>query len=72
MTDHSFDAEKFNGEVRKFLKKVGITSQIELEAAVRAALAKGLDPAKPLRARMVLQVEGLDLRHEIEQELQLS
>ena len=31
--------ESFNVSVRKFLKKVGITSQREIEQAVRAALA---------------------------------
>ena len=31
--------EAFNVSLRKFLKKVGITSQREIEQAVRAALA---------------------------------
>jgi hypothetical protein len=62
-----FDDEKFNGEIRKFLKKVGITSQIEIENAVRAALAAGrLDASKPLRAVMVLEVPELGLRHSVE------
>ena len=31
----------FNMELRKFLKKVGVTSQREIEGAVRAALDSG-------------------------------
>jgi hypothetical protein len=72
MSQPSFDAEKFGGEIRKFLKRVGITSQIEIENAVRDALARGaLDTAFPLQARIVLEVPGLDLRHVVEQELAL-
>ena len=67
MTAQAFDEEKLNGEIRKFLKKVGITSQIEIENAVRAALAAGrLDASKPLRAVMVLEVPELGLRHSVE------
>jgi hypothetical protein len=31
------DDDKFNMEVRKFLKKVGVTSQREIEQTVRGA-----------------------------------
>jgi hypothetical protein len=73
MSQQAFDAEKFNGEIRKFLKKVGITSQIEMERAVREALENGsLDPSRPLHARMVLEIPGAGLRHEIVQDLVLS
>lgn len=73
MTEQKFDEEKFNGEIRKFLKKVGITSQIEIETAVRAALSRGeLDLTKPLRARIVLDVDGLGLRHVVDYDLALS
>ena len=34
--------DKFNIEVRKFLKRLGITSQREIERAVREAIALGL------------------------------
>ena len=33
------DEEAFNMQVRKFLKHIGVTSQREIEQAVRAALA---------------------------------
>jgi hypothetical protein len=73
MTVQAFDEEKLNGEIRKFLKKVGITSQIEIENAVRAALAGGsLDTGKPLHARIVLEVGDLGLRHVVEHDLALS
>jgi hypothetical protein len=73
MTDQPFDEEKFTGEIRKFLKKVGITSQIEIENAVRAAVANGsLKRSKPLRAVMVLEVPELGLRHSIDHELALD
>jgi hypothetical protein len=64
------DNEKFNGEIRKFLKKVGISSQIDIENAVRAAQAEGrLDPAKPLQAVMVLEIPALGLKRTIEHDL---
>jgi hypothetical protein len=73
MTTQAFDEERLNGEIRKFLKKVGITSQIEIENAVRAALAAGkLDIGKPMRARVVLEVADLGLRHVVEHDLTLS
>ena len=73
MSEQTFDEEKFTGEIRKFLKKVGITSQIEIENAVRAALAAGrLDASKPLQAVMVLEVPTLGLRHTIEHQLAMD
>jgi hypothetical protein len=73
MPEQSFDEEKFTGEIRKFLKKVGITSQIEMENAARAALAAGtLDASQPLQAVMVLEVPALGLRHTVEHQLALD
>jgi len=73
MTQARFDEEKLNGEIRKFLKKVGITSQIEIENAVREAHSSGrLETAEPLQARMVLEVPGVGLRHTIEHQLTLK
>lgn len=72
MSGQAFDEEKFTGEIRKFLKKVGITSQIEIENAVRAALATDkLDTLQPLQAVMVLEVPALGLRHTVEHQLAL-
>ena len=73
MTGQAFDEEKFTGEIRKFLKKVGITSQVEIETAVRAALADGrLDTSRPLQAVMVLEVPALGLRHTVEHSLAID
>jgi hypothetical protein len=73
MTEQPFDNEKFTNEIRKFLKKVGISSQIDIETAVRAAQAEGrLDPSKPLRAVMVLEVPELGLRRTIEHVLSMD
>jgi hypothetical protein len=63
----------FNMELRKFLKHVGVTSQREIEQAVRDALAAGkLKGDERLRARMVLTVGGLDLEHEITSDIALK
>lgn len=52
--------ETFNIQLRKFLKKVGITSQREIEQAVRSALASGaLQGHETLQARVVLTVPQL-------------
>jgi hypothetical protein len=63
----------FNASLRKFLKKVGITSQREVEKAVRDALAAGrLKGHERLPAKMVLTVGGITLSHEISDEIELG
>lgn len=57
--------DTFNMSLRKFLKTVGVTSQQEIEAAVRRAQDAGTLPAGPLNAKMVLTLDGVDLRHEV-------
>ncbi len=67
------DDEIFNMEVRKFLKKVGVNSQREIEQAVRGALAAGsLKGTETLKARMRLEVEGLDLDLTIDGDIALT
>ncbi len=67
------DEDTFNIEVRKFLKKVGVTSQREIEAAVREAVAAGkLAGNETLKARVTLSVEGLDLAVEIDGDISLG
>jgi len=62
-----------NKEVRKFLKKVGVTSQREIEKAVRDAMQAGsLAGTEKLKARMKLEVEGLNLDLVIEDDIALS
>lgn len=73
MQEPTVNAEKFTNEIRKFLKKVGITSQIDIENAVRAAMAEGrLDTSKPLHAVMVLEVPELGLRRTIDHVLAME
>jgi hypothetical protein len=58
--------DAFNISVRKFLKKVGVTSQREIEQAVRAALGDGrLKGNETLPARVMLTVDGIGLAIEI-------
>jgi hypothetical protein len=52
--------EVFNLELRKFLKRFGVTAQREIEHAVAAGLASGtLRGEEVLKARAVLAIEGL-------------
>jgi hypothetical protein len=63
----------FNTSLRTFLKKVGITSQREIEKAVRDALADGrLKGNEKLPAKMVLTIGGLSLSHEVADEIELG
>jgi hypothetical protein len=65
--DHAMNEDTFNMEVRKFLKVVGITSQREIELAVRKALTDGkLKANATLDAKVVLAIPGLGLEHHID------
>ncbi len=65
------DNEAFNMSLRKFLKKVGVTSQQEIEEAVRAARDAGSLGDGPLNARMVLTLDGVELEHVVEGDIAL-
>jgi hypothetical protein len=63
----------FNTSLRGFLKKVGITSQREIEKAVRDAVAGGkLKGNEKLPAKMVLTLGGVSFSHEISGEIELG
>jgi hypothetical protein len=65
--------DTFNMEVRKFLKKVGVTSQREIENAVREAVKSGrLAGDEKLKARVTLEVKGVNLELVIEDDIALS
>ncbi len=67
------DDDVFNMEVRKFLKKVGVTAQREIEAAVRAALDSGrLQGHETLAAKVTLSVDSVDLSTEIDGKISLN
>ncbi len=62
-----------NVSVRKFLKKVGITSQREIEQAVRAAIATGRPKGnEALPAKVMLTVDRLGLSVEIDGAVELE
>ena len=65
-------SDDFNMSMRKFLKQVGVTSQQQIEAAVRAAQAAGQLDGDTIRARVVLTIDGLDMEHRVEGEIQVS
>jgi len=57
----------FNASLRKFLKKVGITSQREIERVVREGKSEGTE----LKLRMVLTAENTPLNHVVEETIDL-
>ena len=62
-----------NDTVRKFLKTVGVTSQREIEKAVRDAVASGkLKGDEKLPAKMTLTVGGINLSHAVDGTIELS
>jgi hypothetical protein len=63
----------FNTSLRKFLKKVGITSQREIERAVREAIANGrIRGHEKLPAKIVLTLDGVGLSHEVIDDIELG
>lgn len=65
--------DKFNMELRKFLKKVGITSQREIEQAVHQGIDTGsLQGNESLQAKMVLTIPSLNLTTEIDGTISLD
>ncbi len=65
--------DTFNLEIRKFLKKVGSTSQREIEAAVRKAIDSGdLSGSGKLHATVTLRVPEVGIEMEIEDEIALE
>jgi hypothetical protein len=65
--------DALNASVRKFLKVVGVTSQREIEKAVREAVASGrLKGNGTLPAKVTLTVNGVNLSHTIEGTVELA
>ena len=62
-----------NTSIRRFLKTVGVTSQREIEKAVREAVANGkLKGNEALPAKMTLTVGGINLTHTIDDNIELE
>ena len=67
------DEEAFNLSVRRFLKKLGVTSQREIELAVREQLDAGaLSGDETLHARAVVTVDGVEREIVVEGDIALS
>ena len=65
--------ETFNLQIRKFLKKVGVTSQREIEKAVRDALASGaLSGDEEIRASVTLKLPELGVELDIDDRIALE
>jgi len=65
--------ETFNMSLRKFLKKVGVTSQREIEKAVNAAISSGnLKGNEAMQAKMVLEIEKIGLKTTIDGDITLE
>lgn len=63
----------FNMQLRKFLKKVGITSQREIENAVRAGTDSGrLQGNETLKANVVLRVPAAGVEVSIDGDIALE
>jgi Family of unknown function (DUF6494) len=63
----------FNMSLRKFLKKVGVTSQREIEKAVRDAIADGrLKGQETLAAEVTIRIGGVQLAQTIDGKIELA
>ncbi|MEE8351907.1 MAG: DUF6494 family protein [Rhodospirillales bacterium] len=67
------DEEIFNMQIRKFLKNVGVTSQREIETAVRQALEDGtLKGEETVKAKVKLTIDSLGVSADIEGDIDLA
>ena len=65
--------DNFNGSLRKFLKTVGVSSQREIEKAVRDAIEGGkLKGSEKLPATMTLTIAGVALSYVLDGTIELE
>lgn len=64
--------EVLNMSIRKFLKTVGVNSQLAIEKAVRDAAAAGRLKNGPLSTSMTLHIKDLALEVRFDEELRLD
>ncbi|HEX6316457.1 MAG TPA: DUF6494 family protein [Gemmatimonadaceae bacterium] len=65
--------ERFNLDIRKFLKHFGVTAQREIEKAVAAGMSDGrLTGNETIKARAILELEGFGTLERIDGEIQLG
>ena len=73
MNDETTTMDATTMDIRKFLKKVGISSQQEIEKALEQAQQSGkLQGLDAITATMRLEVPDLNLVHTIESKISLS
>ena len=73
MMEAMMNEDVFNASIRKFLKKLGVTAQREIEKAVRRALAEHkLKGNEKLPAEATVTLGGIDLSLEIKGEIELD
>jgi hypothetical protein len=68
--EDDMNEDAFNMSVRKFLKKVGVTAQREIEQAVREAAASGKLTAGALPAKATFTIGGVNLTFEVTGEVE--
>lgn len=65
--------DTLNMEVRKFLKKVGVNSQREIEHAILKALESGrLQGTEKLDIKMTLEMPGVDIKRVVSGKIALE
>ncbi|MGI9463607.1 MAG: DUF6494 family protein [Aestuariivirgaceae bacterium] len=62
------DDDKFNMSMRKFLKQVGVTSQQQIERAVR----ESGKTSGTIAVKVVLSGDGIGLEHVVDGEIELG
>ena len=73
MSGMNIDEDRLNIEIRKFLKQVGVTSQREIEKAIRAALEEGrLKGDETVTVSATLELPELDTQETIEGSITLE
>jgi len=68
----AMNEEALNISMRKFLKEVGVTSQREIEKAIRDAADSGRLKSGTIKAKMVLTIDSIGLTHTVESDLNLT
>ena len=63
------DEDALNMSIRKFLKKVGINSQREIERGMSQASAEGRLDGNPVRVKITLECDVIDDALSIEDEI---
>ena len=66
------DEDNLNLEIRKFLKQVGISSQLEIENYIRKKFTQGsIKIGESIKVSMNLSSEDGELNHSIKEDLKI-